>query len=50
MIAYRIQDKSRGVEHLIDLYDEDYTLTYDQLVERLRNGSRIIAEVTPKWG
>lgn len=33
MIAYRIQDKSRGVEYLIDLYDEDYTLTYDQLVE-----------------
>lgn len=34
MIAYRIQDKSRGVEYLIDLYDEDYTLTYDQLVEK----------------
>lgn len=55
MIAYRIQDKSRGVgyllnpetaegmegtcvwsliSYLIDLYDEDYTLTYDQLVEK----------------
>lgn len=58
MIAYRIQDKARGVEYLLDpetqyswpmsddeslvrhgvsgceTIDEDYTLTYDQLVEK----------------
>lgn len=33
MIAYRIQDKLRGTEYLIDLVDEGNTLTYDQLVE-----------------
>lgn len=40
MIAYRIQDKNRGVEYLLDPEtqyswpsDEDYTLTYAQLVE-----------------
>ena len=42
MIAFRIQDRERGVEYLLDPetqyswpmdYDEDYTLTYDQLVE-----------------
>lgn len=32
-IAYRIQDRKRGTEYLLDLVNEDYTLTYDQLVE-----------------
>lgn len=33
MIAYRIQDRKRGTEYLIDRVEEDYTLTYSQLVE-----------------
>ena len=34
MIAYRIQDRKRGVEYLLDCGDEGYTLTHDQLVEK----------------
>lgn len=42
MLAFRIQDRKRGVEYLLNPetqyswpmdYDEDYTLTYGQLVE-----------------
>lgn len=48
MIAYRIQDRKRGVEYLLDPEtqyswpmsdDEDYTLTYDQLVEKAEEGA-----------
>lgn len=43
MIAFRIQDRKHGVGYLLDpetqyswpmCGDEDYTLTYDQLVEK----------------